>query len=160
MAQTIPRCVNHRDVETRISCSSCGDPICTRCMRQAAVGQKCPSCARVPRSARALGRPEHYVKAIAAGFAVAVAGGLLLNMLQARVRFGTIILASLLGFGVGRAVSWGAQRQTQRPFEIVAVTLGAIGGLVAGGGWLVLSQPFRVLAVVAAGYFALRGLRG
>ena len=128
-------------------------------MRQAAVGQKCPSCARVPLSARALGRPQHYVKAIAAGAVVAIGGGLALNILLSRVGFG-ILLASLLGFGVGRVVSWGAQRQTHRAFEIVAVTLGVLGALVAGGGLRVLVSPYGLLAVLAAGYFALRGLRG
>lgn len=160
MEQAIPSCVNHRDVETRISCSACGDPICTRCMRQAAVGQKCPSCAKIPLRARALGRPEHYIKATAAGLAVAVAGGLALNLLHSRVQYGSIILASLLGFGVGRVVSWGAQRQTHRPFEILAVVLGVVGGLIAGGGLAVLNALYALLAVAAAGYFALRGLRG
>lgn len=161
MAQTIPRCVNHPDVETRLGCSSCGDPICTRCMRQAAVGQKCPRCARVPRRAMALGKPVHYVKGGGAGLAVAVAGGLLLAFAFGAIRgigFGGIILPSLLGFGVGRAVSWGAQRQTHRRFEIMAVVLGVLGGVLARGGLAILGDPFAILAAAAAGYFALRGL--
>lgn len=160
MAQTIPRCVNHPDVETRVSCSSCGDPICTRCMRQAAVGQKCPRCARVPRTALALGKPVHYLKGGGAGLGVAVAGGLVLARALGAFGFGSILLPALLGFGVGRAVSWGSQRQTHRRFEIIAVALGVLGGILAGGGLAIVARPFALLGAAAAGYFALRGLRG
>lgn len=160
MSQTIPRCVNHPDVETRLACSSCGDPICTSCMRQSAVGQKCPRCAQVPRSARALGKPIHYVKAAGAGFGAAVVGGLVLFQLLRQMPFGRIILSAFLGFAIGRAVGWGAQRQQHRPFEVMAVGFGIVGALLASGGLARLDNPFTLLAVAAAGFFALRGLRG
>jgi len=35
-------CYRHPDRETYISCSECGRPICTECMTQAPVGQRCP----------------------------------------------------------------------------------------------------------------------
>lgn len=44
-SQTIPTCYRHGDRETRLSCSSCGRPICVECTRSAPVGQKCPECA-------------------------------------------------------------------------------------------------------------------
>src|SRR5918994_1749276 len=63
-----PTCVNHPKVETRLTCSSCGDPICTRCMVTTAVGQKCPRCAK--QSGRAKGNPEPQLLALAHGFVV------------------------------------------------------------------------------------------
>lgn len=39
-------CARHPAVETRLRCSACDDPICTDCAREAAVGYKCPPCAR------------------------------------------------------------------------------------------------------------------
>src|SRR4029453_3221800 len=63
-----PTCVNHPKVETRLTCSSCGDPICTRCMVTTAVGQKCPSCAK--QSGRAKGNPEPQLLARAFGAGV------------------------------------------------------------------------------------------
>jgi hypothetical protein len=162
VAQTIPRCVNHPDTETRVSCSSCDDPICTRCMRQSAVGQKCPSCAKQPRSARVRGKPVHYVKAGAAGLAVALAGGYLLYALRSQIGFGAILLPALLGYGVGRAVGWGAQRQTQQPFAGMAVGFAVLGVILfpvlAGSVAYLFRNPFSLLGVAAAGYFALRGL--
>lgn len=156
MEQTLPRCVNHPDVETRISCTTCDDPICTRCMRQGPVGQKCPSCARTPRSARAIGKPRHYVLGATAGLAVAVVGGLVANLALGRVGFGGIIIPGLIGFGVGRAVAWGASGQTARPFVLMAAGLGAVSGLLAHG--LVLANPYALLGAAVAGYVAVRGL--
>jgi len=43
-APTTPVCYRHSDRPTRISCSSCGKPICPDCTVDAAVGQKCPNC--------------------------------------------------------------------------------------------------------------------
>ena len=39
-------CYRHPDRATRLSCANCGKPICVDCSIDAAVGQKCPDCAR------------------------------------------------------------------------------------------------------------------
>jgi hypothetical protein len=39
-------CAQHPDVQTRLRCSSCDTPICPDCGQEAAVGYKCPACAR------------------------------------------------------------------------------------------------------------------
>jgi len=39
-------CYRHPARPTRLACSTCGRPICVECSRDAAVGQKCPDCAR------------------------------------------------------------------------------------------------------------------
>ena len=39
-------CSQHPSVQTRLRCSSCETPICPACAREAAVGYKCPPCAR------------------------------------------------------------------------------------------------------------------
>lgn len=129
-------------------------------MRQAAVGQKCPRCAAVPRGARALGKPRHYAKGGGAGLAVAVLGGIALRLLLGAVGFGAILLPALLGFGIGRAVRWGAAAQSSQPFVVMAAVLGALGGVVTAGGPLVFARPFGLLGVAAAAWFAVRGLRG
>ena len=45
-APDVMRCYRHPDRETLLSCSNCERPICTSCMTQAAVGVRCPECAR------------------------------------------------------------------------------------------------------------------
>jgi len=39
-------CYRHSSRETRVSCSSCGRPICPDCMTSTPVGMRCPECAR------------------------------------------------------------------------------------------------------------------
>jgi hypothetical protein len=46
-------CYRHPKRETRVSCATCGRPICTECMVATDVGIKCPDDARLPRGARA-----------------------------------------------------------------------------------------------------------
>lgn len=166
MATSARTCVNHPAEQTRVSCSACGDPICPRCMRSSAVGQKCPDCARVPRSARALGRPVHYVRALGAGLPLAIAGGIALMQVIAMIRFGTLILSALLGYLIGRVVRWGAAGQTQQPFTWLAAGCAVLGiavGITLGFGLPVPPLPqgvWLLLGYVAAGYFAVRGVRG
>ena len=56
-------CYRHKDRPTRLSCSTCGRPICVECSRDASVGQKCPECAapapgaRVVYARQTIGRP-------------------------------------------------------------------------------------------------------
>ena len=45
-------CYRHPKRETRVTCATCGRPICTECMTPTAVGIKCPEDARLPRDAR------------------------------------------------------------------------------------------------------------
>ena len=39
-------CYRHPDRETGVSCSNCGNPICTDCMTPTPVGMRCPECSR------------------------------------------------------------------------------------------------------------------
>jgi len=39
-------CYRHSSVETGVSCSSCGRPICPDCMTATPVGMRCPECAK------------------------------------------------------------------------------------------------------------------
>ena len=39
-------CYRHPSVDTGVSCSSCGRPICTDCMTATPVGLRCPECAK------------------------------------------------------------------------------------------------------------------
>ena len=58
--QTETTCYRHPGRATRVSCSSCGRPICPDCMTPSPVGMRCPECARqttkVKRDAGAGGR--------------------------------------------------------------------------------------------------------
>src|SRR4051812_34226386 len=77
-------CYRHPSEETGVSCSSCGRPICTKCMTPTPVGMRCPECARqktrvqTPRAlAGAVPRVTYAIIAInvAAFIAQVVSGG-------------------------------------------------------------------------------------
>ena len=58
-------CYRHKNVETAVSCSECGRPICPDCMVFAPVGIHCPECsqqreARVPRA-----KPSQTIRQLA-----------------------------------------------------------------------------------------------
>jgi hypothetical protein len=101
MAETM-RCYRHPDRETRVSCATCGRPICTECMIQTEVGIKCPEDARLPRGARAgVMKRDQIAKSFLAGVAVAVLGALVVYFVLPQIGFGRVILSALAGWGAG-----------------------------------------------------------
>jgi hypothetical protein len=142
-ANLAPTCVNHPKVETRLTCSSCGDPICPRCMVATAVGQKCPRCAR--QSGRAKGNPDAALlaRAFGVGLAVAAGGGLVLLL----VSVASLLLAAAHGFLVGAAVRWAARRRTHNRLGLVAAAAVVVG--VGGVVLLLGGNPFAVRLLLA-----------
>lgn len=129
MSETALRCVNHPGRETRVKCSACGSPVCVQCMRESAVGIKCPDCSRLPRRARRAGKPRHLLFAGLAGLGAATAAGVVL------VFFGRgligIFLPFVAGLLVGEAVLRASSRLRDRRYLVVAgitTFLGVLGG--------------------------------
>jgi hypothetical protein len=127
-----PRCVNHPNVETLVSCSNCGKPICTDCMVHAPVGVKCRECARMPRSALVRLKPAKAAAAIAAAAGTALAVGIAMGAL-ANSGFG--FFGFLVAFGVGVVMA-----------EVVTRTSGYYRGPEAGA----IAAGGSVLAYVVA----------
>ncbi len=55
--ETQTTCYRHPGRETRVSCSSCGRPICPDCMTPSPVGMRCPECARQTTKVKRLPAP-------------------------------------------------------------------------------------------------------
>src|ERR671927_164894 len=111
MAETM-HCYRHPDRETRVSCATCGRPICTDCMVPTDVGIKCPDDARLPRGARAgVMKRGQIAKSILAGIAVALAGIPLVYYVLPQVGFGRLILSALAGYLAGTLVHRAGGRQ-------------------------------------------------
>jgi hypothetical protein len=104
MAETV-RCYRHPDRETRVSCATCGRPICTECMVQTEVGIKCPEDAQLPRGARAgVMKRDQIAKSFLAGIAVALLGGVVVYYVLPQIGFGRLILSALAGWGAGTLI--------------------------------------------------------
>ena len=101
MAETM-YCYRHPDRETRVSCATCGRPICTECMVTTEVGIKCPDDARLPRGARAgVMKRDQIAKSFLAGVAVALLGALVVYYVLPQIGFGRLILSAAAGYGAG-----------------------------------------------------------
>ena len=101
MAETM-RCYRHPNRETRVSCATCGRPICTECMVQTDVGIKCPDDARLPRGARAGAmKTPQILRSLLAGVAVALVGALVVYFVLPQIGFGRFILSAAAGWGAG-----------------------------------------------------------
>ncbi|MDX1658991.1 MAG: B-box zinc finger protein [Nitriliruptorales bacterium] len=121
----VTECARH-GTETRLRCSQCGTPICPKCSIATPVGQKCPDCARQPRSARAVGKPRQYAKAAGVGLLAAAAGGFVLSLLFTSVGFFTWIGSGVAGYLIARAVLWGSEGNRAAPFQWGAIVLSAL----------------------------------
>lgn len=51
-------CYRHPEVETGVSCSGCGRPICPDCMTPSPVGMRCPECSGRSETQKVLGLPS------------------------------------------------------------------------------------------------------
>jgi hypothetical protein len=103
MTETM-HCYRHPKRETRVSCATCGRPICTECMVPTDVGIKCPDDARLPRGARAGAmKTNQIVRSLLAGLAVAVVG-FFVALAIFQVGFFTLILSAVAGYGAGTLV--------------------------------------------------------
>lgn len=152
------RCYRHPKRETRVSCATCGRPICTECMVPTDVGIKCPEDARLPRSARTgVMKPDQILKSLLAGLGVVVVGIPIVAILL-DLPFITWLLSALAGYGAGTLINRAGGRNGGPVAIAISVVATAIPFLVwldvaailADAATLLQLVPM-VFAVVAAG---------
>ena len=150
-------CYRHPKRETRVSCATCGRPICTECMRQTEVGTKCPDDARLPRGARAgVMKRNQVVKTLLAGIGIAVVGFPFVAFILFQLPF-TWLISAAAGYGAGTLVYRAGGRNGGLPAIAVSVVATAIPflvvlgpGLLQGAGNPLAIVPM-IFAAVAAG---------
>ena len=155
MGETM-RCYRHPDRETRVSCATCGRPICTECMVQTEVGIKCPDDARMPRGARAgVMKKDQLLRSLLAGVAVALLGAAVVYYVLLQIGFGRLIISALAGWGAGIFV----HRAGGRNGGPLAMIISGVAVALAFAPALVLPMlngvfPVRLLfpALVAVGF--------
>jgi membrane associated rhomboid family serine protease len=132
MAET---CYRHPDRETRVSCSSCGRPICPECMTPTPVGMRCPECMRQRT------KVVQGVGGTATGFWQSPATYVLI---------GLNVLAFLAEIATGSGGLSGASGSVYRDFALqgVAVSEGEWYRLVSGG--FLHAGLFHILLNMAA----------
>lgn len=150
MAETM-HCYRHPKRETRVSCATCGRPICTECMRQSAVGIKCPEDAQLPRGARAgVMKPNQILKTLLAGAGIALVGVPVVSIILSLPL--QLLISAAAGYGAGTLINRAGGRNGGPLAIAVSVVATAIPFLVwLGPGALAGSvSAFAVLAAILA----------
>ena len=149
-------CYRHPKRETRVSCATCGRPICTECMVATDVGIKCPDDARLPRGARAgVMKSGQVIRSVLTGLGIAVAGIPLAYVLLL-LPF-TWLISAAAGYGAGTLINRAGGRNGGPVAIIISVVATAVPFLVLLPPNLLsgVLQPrpliAMVLAVIAAG---------
>jgi hypothetical protein len=144
-------CYRHPKRETRVSCAACGRPICTECMRQTAVGIKCPEDARLPRGARAgVMKPNQILRTLLVGAGVSLVGIPVVSIILG-LPF-QLLISAVAGYGVGTLIN----RVGGRNGGPLAVTVSVVATVMPFLVWLAPSAlagnlpTFDVLAAVLA----------
>ena len=161
MAETM-HCYRHPKRETRVSCATCGRPICTECMRQTDVGIKCPDDARLPRAARAGAMKTNQILwSLLAGVAVALLG-VPVAFLVLQLGFGSLILCGLAGYGAGILILRAGGRNGGPIAMTIAGVAVALAFLPFVGPRLLEGNisPFTLLEPIVAIGFAIYNSRG
>ena len=117
------RCINHPDAQTNLTCSKCGDPICTRCMVHAPVGVRCPKCAQVKPLPTFEVTRVLLLRAIGVGAVSGVAGGVIFGLFSPiLLSFPLLSLAAMAGLGhlIEEAISASVNRKRGRALKYVA----------------------------------------
>jgi hypothetical protein len=160
-------CATHPNVETELTCSRCGKPICPRCLVQTPVGARCRDCANLRRIPTYDVRPHFLLRAaVAAAVVGAALGGIWYLLSPARrgaVAYVALFIALAIGYGIGETVSWVTNRKrgpTLQGIAAAGVVLAYVVRNVAGGGAPIASNDvFGYVTVGLAIVVAIGRLR-
>lgn len=156
------RCAKHPKVETNVTCSKCGKPICPKCMVQTPVGMRCKECAGNKKLPTFHVSPAYYLRAIGAGIGIAVACGFAWWALSIVLPFFLLrfLVAAGAGYAIGEVISLSVNRKRGTGLSIVgglsaalsfAIANMMIFGLAWGGLYsIILSLLMLALAVFMA----------
>lgn len=139
------RCSYHPDVETDLTCTECGRPICPREMVLTPVGYKCPEHARMKPAQYRFVKPVQLLRASVVGAALGIGGAILLAMSGFS---GSWLAGILWGALTAAAVRKASGGHLGKEVGVVAAISLAAGGLV--GALLGMSLITPIIAVVVA----------
>lgn len=162
----IMKCATHSDVETNLTCSKCGKPICPRCLVMTPVGARCRECARLTKLPTYRMSARYYLRAVGAALVAAIVCGFIWAMINRFVPMFSfnLLLAPAAAYAISEAITFSTNRKRGTRLAVIAaiallvsyvITLFFHGGFPA--------SPFTIiyhLAALALGvYIAVIRLR-
>ncbi|NQT47416.1 MAG: hypothetical protein HQ578_00420 [Chloroflexi bacterium] len=128
------KCAAHPQVETNLTCSRCGTPICPKCLIQTPVGARCRKCAGLKRLPTYEITPKQYVKAVVVGLGSSVVVGIAWAALWGFLWFFNFFLAAGAGYAIGEILSRSVNRRRGLLLEIIAGLCVVVSYMVANVG--------------------------
>jgi len=144
----VARCSYHPNVETELSCTECGKPICPKEMVLTPVGYKCPEHARPAKGQYTFVKPKQLAMAVAAGAVVGIGGAFLV----AAIGYGGFLIGIAWGALASEAIRRASGGHRGTTVGSVAAGSIALGSLVAGVG-LITAIVAVVVALLQLGVF-------
>ena len=124
----VTSCSYHPNVETRLRCSKCGNPICPRCAVQTPVGFRCPDCVRVQQAIFYTATSLDYAIAAAVGLVASTMAGFIMGRVGI---FLALILGGVVGGAIAEVVRWAIRRRRGRWIWLVVSSCIVVGALIA-----------------------------
>ena len=121
-------CINHPQVETRLRCSKCGNPICPKCAVQTPVGFRCPQCVRSQQAIFYTVTPLDYGISVVVGLVISIIAAFILSRVGI---FLVLILGPVAGGVIAEVVRWAIRRRRGRWIWLVVGSCIVVGALVA-----------------------------
>lgn len=115
------KCATHPDIETDLSCTRCGRPVCPKCMVRAPVGIRCPECANLKRLPTYDVPFTRYIIAMVSGLAVSVAAGFLWAFMVQATSFllFSLLISAAIGYAIGEVISLASNRKRGIGLQII-----------------------------------------
>ncbi|MSQ17535.1 MAG: hypothetical protein EXR54_08275 [Dehalococcoidia bacterium] len=133
------RCHWHSEVETRLSCSRCGKPVCPQCLAPVPVGIRCRDCGRVAPMPTYEVSASYLARAVVAAVAVAAGGGILWALVNGsffgRIPFVSSLMAVAVGYAAGELISRATNKKRGTSLAWLAGVAVAAAFLVSWAVW-------------------------
>jgi len=126
-------CVNHPNVETRLRCNKCGNPICPKCAVQTPVGFRCPQCVRSQQAIFYTATSLDYVIAAVVGLVASTVAAFIMGRLGI---FLALLLGPIAGGAIAEAVRWATGRRRGHWMWLV------VSGCIVAGALVAVFYPF------------------
>ena len=141
-------CANHPDTETGLRCNRCEKPICAKCAVRTPTGYRCRECIVNQQKVFNTALWYDYLLAFGTAAVLTFLGSILITLLP--IAFLTILIAPLIGTGIGEAVRLVTQKRRSK-----TLTVTAVAAMITGAAPLILIQ------LVSMGIFSfISGFRG
>jgi hypothetical protein len=116
------KCSRHPQVETNLSCSKCGTPICPKCLVQTPVGARCPDCAKLSRLPTYRVGAVNYFKTAGVGLGMAIACGVAWAVIDWVIPFFSfsLLLAPAAGYAISEVIGRSVNRKRGTGLAVIA----------------------------------------